>query len=378
MARAGELAAGRYRLLNAIGAGGMGSVWLARHERIGRDVAIKFSPPCPDPSVRERFMREAHIAGEICHRNVVSVLDAGELEHENRVFLVMELLRGDTLADRMRPRHPLPLDQTLSILIDVCSGLSAAHARGIVHRDVKPENIFLADVPGEGIVPKLVDFGISQAPTRRGARPDGSDYQILGTPAYMSPEQARGDMSVDARADIWAMGVILHESIAGRTPFGASDVHGLLRAAIEDPPEPLPAWVPPKVRAIVARCLEKDRRRRYPTAKALRSDLEEALAALSTAGPPSSRIAFARTRSIPPSMPKPRAAKVQLTARLCAAAVMALVAVPLATPGRMTNAAIVYLTAPVRAAMLGASSRVHAKSEVRQGDTRELPPSKTP
>jgi serine/threonine-protein kinase len=98
MARAGELAAGRYRLMNAIGAGGMGDVWLARHERIGRDVAIKFSPPCPDPAVRARFMREAHIAGEICHRNVVGVLDAGELEHENRVFLVMELLRGDTLA----------------------------------------------------------------------------------------------------------------------------------------------------------------------------------------------------------------------------------------------------------------------------------------
>jgi serine/threonine protein kinase len=175
-------------------------------------------------------------------------------------------------------------------------------------------------------------------------------------------------MNVDARADIWAMGVILHECIVGRTPFGASDVHGLLRAAIEDPPEPLPAWVPQRVQAIVARCLEKDRRRRYPTAKALRSDLEEALGALSMCGPPSSRTAFARTRSIPPSMPKPRAAKVQLTARLCAAALMALVAVPLAAPGRMTNAAIVYLTAPVRAAMLEASIRAREANAYRAGE----------
>jgi serine/threonine-protein kinase len=257
----------------------MASVWAARHELLAREVAIKITPAA-DKSVEQttRFLREASIVGRLSHENVVSVLDAGQTGDpkdgigEAYLFLVMELLRGAPLADRFVPGQTLEPEEIVPVLVDVCRGLEAAHAAGVVHRDVKPENVFLAETT-VGTVAKLVDFGISHVD--EGARPSITlDGQVLGTPAYMSPEQALGTRAVDGRADLWAVGVILYEALAGRQPFGSSSHHAVLRRIVDEEPEPLPRAVDVELRAIVRRCLEKKPEHRYADATALRSALE--------------------------------------------------------------------------------------------------------
>lgn len=253
----------------------MASVWWARHELIGRDVALKLSPALRDEQVIGRFVREARIIGKFQHRNIVGVVDAGVLPDEGYLFLALELLRGAPFAERLNPNRPLPPEDVVPILIEVCSGLEAAHAEGVVHRDIKPENIVLAAIPGEGVVPKIVDFGISHIA--------GScdtltlEGQLLGTPSYMSPEQALGRKAIDARVDLWAVGVILYEALSGRAPFNASNHHAILRRIIDTDPAPLPVAIPQQLRSIVDRCLEKDPARRYQSAASLRADLEAAL-----------------------------------------------------------------------------------------------------
>jgi len=191
MLRPGDVVGGKYRLIRPIGSGGMATVFQARHELLGRDVALKLAPAVHDVQGVTRFVREAEIIGKFDHRNIVRVIDAGELADEGYVFLAMELLHGSTLADELESGEPLAADHVLRVLIDVCSGLEVAHAMGVVHRDMKPENIVLAEMPGEGIVPKIDDFGISYTRTSR-AHPITVEGQLLGTPAYMSPEQACG------------------------------------------------------------------------------------------------------------------------------------------------------------------------------------------
>ncbi|WP_437928925.1 serine/threonine-protein kinase [Sorangium sp. So ce291] len=283
MLHAGDVAGGRFRLIRPIGSGGMSSVWWARHELIGRDVALKLSPALQDEQVVGRFVREAKIIGKFQHRNIVGVVDAGELQDEGYLFLALELLRGSPFADRLIPNRPLPPEEVVPILIEVCSGLSAAHAEGVVHRDIKPENIMMAMVPGEGVVPKIVDFGISQLT-------DASDAltiegQLLGTPSYMSPEQALGKRTIDARADLWAVGVMLYEALSGAQPFRGGNHHAVLRRILDTEPAPLPPSVPQRLRKIVGRCLEKDPARRYPDAAALRAELQAALEDLGASAP---------------------------------------------------------------------------------------------
>ncbi|WP_080681987.1 serine/threonine-protein kinase [Sorangium cellulosum] len=275
MLHAGDVAGGRFRLIRPIGSGGMASVWWARHELIGRDVALKLSPALRDDQVVARFIREAKIIGKFQHRNIVGVVDAGELPDEGYLFLALELLRGSPFADRLVPSRPLPPEEVVPVLIEVCCGLSAAHAEGVVHRDIKPENIVMAMVPGEGIVPKIVDFGISQLTDAGDAIT--VDGQLLGTPSYMSPEQALGKRTIDARADIWAVGVMLYEALSGAQPFRGGNHHAVLRRILETEPAPLPPSVPQRLRKIAARCLEKDPARRYPDAASLRADLTAAL-----------------------------------------------------------------------------------------------------
>lgn len=276
MLREGDLTGGRFRLIRRIGSGGMASVWWARHELLGRDVALKLSRLGPDEQMVARFLREARIIGKFQHRNIVGVVDAGVLDEEGYVFLAMELLHGASFASRLAPGRPLPPSEVVPLLIEVCRGLEVAHAAGVVHRDMKPENIFLAETPGAGIVPKIVDFGISLL--AEADEPITIEGQLLGTPSYMSPEQVRGERNVDARADVWALGVILHEALAGRQPFKADGHHMVLWSIMDEEPEPLPASIDPALRAIVARCLQKDRALRYPDAVALREALEAALA----------------------------------------------------------------------------------------------------
>jgi serine/threonine-protein kinase len=196
------------------------------------------------------------------------------------LFMAMELLHGSPLSNHLRPGEPLPAKEILPVLVEVCRGLEVAHAAGVIHRDIKPENIFLAIVSGEGVVPKILDFGLSTAGDRRGQTRITADGQVLGTPMYMSPEQAVARQDLAPSSDVWSMGVILYEAVAGKLPFHGATVTAVLDAIVGGEPAGVPAEVDRHTRAVIIRCLQKDPARRYPDASALRADMERAIEAL--------------------------------------------------------------------------------------------------
>jgi serine/threonine protein kinase len=220
---AGQVVAKRYRLDKELGRGGMGVVWAATHLVTRRQVAIKFlkGSAALRIELRLRFLREARAASAVNHPNVVGVLDVFELEDETPV-MVMELLSGRTLREKLTLENPLPLWQTASILLAVVEAVERAHALGIVHRDLKPENIFLVERDGHEAGVKVLDFGIAKllGPASEATEPDSitGTGSMLGTPCYMAPEQTLGEKGVDHRADIWALGVIMYECLAGVRP----------------------------------------------------------------------------------------------------------------------------------------------------------------
>lgn len=275
--RVGDLLAGKYRLDALLGSGGVGDVYRAQNTLIGRTVAIKLLKPehATDDSVVERFLREAKAANLARHPNVVDVLDVG-LDDEGIPFIVQEFLEGMDLGTHLkRVGGPLPSKQVLELLIPVVEAVGLAHTRGVVHRDLKPENVFLAKGDGK-VVPKLLDFGISYI------KPQPGDVRMtkagitVGTPAYMSPEQLEGTAGVDARTDVWALGVILYEALAGRLPFeGESSALLFAQIAWVDP---LPLRdvapnVPERLAKVVHRCLRRRLDERYPSAAELTRDL---------------------------------------------------------------------------------------------------------
>jgi eukaryotic-like serine/threonine-protein kinase len=332
--REGDLVAGRYRLLRRIGAGAMGTVWAARHELLGRDLALKVCGAGQGEArtrraARDLFLREVRTVGRLRHPNVVEIVDAGEMGLDggypqapgrDGLYLAMELLEGQSLADRL-VAGPLAPGDALAVAAEVCRGLSAAHAAGVVHRDLKPENVFLARGPGGGVVPKLLDFGVASAGT---TLPPG----VFGTPAYMSPEQALGEDGIDARTDVWALGVVLYEMLTGRLPFEAETYPALLPKIIEQPYPPLPATVPAEVRVVVAGCLAKDRGDRYAGAEAALQAIERASTSLPTPEPASVRSGFfvetGRTTATAPAVAAPRTPSARLGLAL------AVLALPLA------------------------------------------------
>ncbi|HJU87160.1 MAG TPA: protein kinase, partial [Gemmatimonadota bacterium] len=260
---------GRYTLLSPLGSGGMGIVYRAHDSRLDRDVALKFLPPHLNLSgdAEERLLEEARVAAALEHPNVCSVHEIGETE-DGRVYLAMPCYEGESLTDRLT-KGPLPVDEAVGIATQIARGLSAAHTRGIVHRDVKPGNVLLGR---DGVV-KLLDFGLAKAIdatlTRPGIQP--------GTVAYMSPEQARGD-PVDARTDLWSLGVVLYEMLTGARPFRGGNDHAVLQAIRHDEPEPLRerrVETPAALAAVVERLLRKDPVERYESAAELLADLAE-------------------------------------------------------------------------------------------------------
>jgi eukaryotic-like serine/threonine-protein kinase len=263
---------GSYRLMKALGEGAMGQVFLAQHVRLGRQVAIKVLRPelAGNKDLIARFFQEARAVNEINHEHIVEIFDF--VEEPSRVYTVMELLVGSTLADGLKSDGPPSLRRSTSILQQVCKALAAAHQVGVVHRDVKPDNIFLIERSGQRDYVKVLDFGVAKL-----SRPyEGSSTQktmqgtILGTPRYMSPEQA-GGQDVDHRSDIYAVGTILYELLSGTVPFDGNSFGELAVKLITQKPAKLPdetptgEKIPAELRQLVAKCLEKDPNRRPQT-----------------------------------------------------------------------------------------------------------------
>ncbi|HEY8087711.1 MAG TPA: serine/threonine-protein kinase [Polyangiaceae bacterium] len=310
--RQGELLGGKYVLEQRLGAGGMGEVWRARHVALDREVAIKVLRPehADDRDVAARFLREARTANLVRHPNVVDVLDVGQDEH-GAPFLVQELLRGQDLARHVAEQGGrLPVAAAMQLLLPVVDAVAFAHARGVVHRDLKPENVFLAR-EGEAVVPKLLDFGISHVAA--GPRMTATGV-ALGTPAYMAPEQIKG-RAVDARTDVWSLGVMVHEVLSGALPFTGETTADMFVQIATSPPIPLAdavPGVPEDLSRIVERCLCFAPEDRYADARALADDLRafwggKHLAAIASApiaasGPSERELASTVAARVPPSL----------------------------------------------------------------------------
>src|SRR4051812_34934805 len=267
---------GPYRIEGLLGEGGMGVVYRAFDPKLQRPVAVKLLPDLADAGARHRFQREARTVTALNHPHILTVYDVGE--HDGRQYLVTELVDGGTLrswaeADKRSSR------QIVDVLVGVADGLAAAHEAGIIHRDVKPENILIA----KNGYAKLADFGLAKlfqpgaeptatrsvaiAPTRRG--------MIAGTIGYMSPEQAAG-LPVDARSDIFSFGAVLYELFAGQRPFSAKSDLEELQRIVHGTPEPLAGEIPVRLRMVVEKALEKDPAERYQTAREMVIDLRRA------------------------------------------------------------------------------------------------------
>src|SRR5579872_5555497 len=251
---------GPYEIVSALGAGGMGEVYRAHDTRLRRDIAIKVLPGAIGGGAWERFEREARAASSLNHPHICAVFDIGE--EAGRPFLVMELLEGQTLRAAIG-KQPLNVSEAISFGTQIAEALEAAHAKGIIHRDIKPGNVM---VVGQGHI-KVLDFGLAKYVAAEADETLTLDLltaagTVVGTPHYMAPELLRGD-AADVRSDLWALGVVLYEMLSGRVPFPGATRFAVSAAILHESIPPLPASVPASLRAIVERCLAKRPDERY-------------------------------------------------------------------------------------------------------------------
>jgi serine/threonine-protein kinase len=272
----GQVISGKYRIVRLVGEGGMGAVYEAEHTLLGKRVAIKVIAPefAHDAQAVQRFYREAQAAARIGHENIVEVNDVAQTE-DGQPYIVMELLHGKSLAAAILESAPLPVGRAVDITSQVLEALQAAHDAGIVHRDMKPDNVFLTRVAGRDDFVKLLDFGISKVRSAQGTKLTQTG-SVLGTPQYMSPEQAQGETNVDGRADVWAVGVMVYEMLIGRVPFEGENYNRVMFAVVGGPivrPRALRHGISAEMDAVVMRAMDRDLGRRYATAAAFREAL---------------------------------------------------------------------------------------------------------
>jgi hypothetical protein len=285
MLEPGQVIDGKYRIVRLIGEGGMGAVFEGENVRISRRVAIKVLHPnaMANPETVQRFEREAQAAGRIGSDHILEILDLGTLSDGGR-YMVMEFLAGETLSSRIRKHGRLTPNQVVPLIRQMLVGLGAAHDAGIIHRDLKPDNVFvLTERSGIRDYVKLIDFGISKFNVVGGDMSMTRTGTVMGTPFYMSPEQAKGSGSVDQKSDLYAVGVILYEAVTGEVPFLASTFNELLFKIVLSDPKPLEEVIPgidPAFVAVVARAMAREPSQRFSSARAM----IEALDALELGG----------------------------------------------------------------------------------------------
>ena len=306
----GEIVAGKYRIERVLGAGGMGVVVAAEHLQLRQRVAIKLL--LPDASVGvdtfARFAREAQAAARIQSEHVARVIDVAALE-DGSPYMVMEFLEGQDLGQVLAARGPLPVEEAVGYVLQACEGVAEAHAAGIIHRDLKPSNLFVCQRGGGRTIVKVLDFGISKAPAV--SAPGGGDMHltktgaVMGSPLYMSPEQMASAKYVDARTDVWSLGVTLFELLSGKTPFRGDSMTELIAAVLQTEPmsvRDVRPELPSSIAPAIARALEKDLGRRY-------ASVAELAAAIAPFGPRHAAVTAERVAralgSVPPKAATP-------------------------------------------------------------------------
>lgn len=254
-----------YTVVRCVGVGGMGAVFEGVHDMLGRRCAIKVlhAKAAERAESRERFVREARSVAKIKHPNVVEIFDVGLLGEAP--YLVMEFLEGESLENALTRLGPMDAQGTTTVLLPIAAAIGAVHRAGIVHRDIKPDNVFLARDPKGHVVPKLVDFGIAKD---LGAPMRGSHHTVVGTPHYMSPEQARGSLTMDARTDEYAFGVMLYQLSTGHLPYDAESLLDLMRAIDSGRATPPRRWnpeLPVEFESVILRAMAHDANDRFPS-----------------------------------------------------------------------------------------------------------------
>ena len=303
----GKVIDGRYEILTRIGEGGMGVVYKARQTPLDRVIALKMlnSQMATDPTWVQRFYNEAKACSRLQHPNTIRMFDFGQ-SPDGRLFMTMEFLDGVSLREA-RSRGPLAPHRVETILIQCCASLAEAHSIGIIHRDIKPDNVFLLNMAGSPDFVKLLDFSVAKL--LEGDRMKTQAGVVFGTPQYMSPEQGRG-MPLDARSDLYALGVLAFEMLTGSVPFHDENPMTVIHMHLQTPVPPLPQSIPYSVQQIVRRALEKEPNRRYQSAGEMMQHCQQVFAEVSggvasigAAGVP--RTMYAGPGNLPPGMPPP-------------------------------------------------------------------------
>jgi serine/threonine-protein kinase len=275
--KVGDIVAGKYRVVRRLAKGGMGVIFECEHTFLSQKVALKVLTDVLQPDSKGRFLNEARAAASLESDHAVRVFDFGTLD-DGTPYIAMELLSGRDLAATIKARGKLEVGEAVDAVMEALEALAQAHARGIIHRDLKPANLFVATRPGVEAIVKVLDFGISKAShTLASAAPvHTSSNALLGSPLYMSPEQLRNSRGIDARTDIWSIGVILYESLTGKPPFNGQHLGELFAAVLERDPPPVRSLrpdLPKALEAAITTCLQREPEARFASAGALAQSL---------------------------------------------------------------------------------------------------------